>query len=168
MVENESASAPPPPDGNTEGASSSPGRGGRGYGRGRGNSRGRGYKNKGNGGNYTAKVPSTAFKGNTDGMKGNVFQCHGKNTDKQHFMKTVGILEEHINKTFSYPQDVASMCKPFKIIVLLQPANLTKEENEQDMGKKFDLGNTHEELHEASGSTGKQHTGNIRNRLGPV
>jgi hypothetical protein len=41
-------------------------------------------------------------------MKGNVFQCHGLNTDKQQLVKTVGVLEEHINKTFLYHQDVTS------------------------------------------------------------
>ena len=36
-------------------------------------------------------------------MNNNVFQSHGENAD----------LGEHINKTFEYPQDVASMCKSF-------------------------------------------------------
>jgi hypothetical protein len=31
--------------------------------------------------------------------------------DKQQFPKTIGVLEEHINETFAYPQDVASVCK---------------------------------------------------------
>jgi hypothetical protein len=70
-------------------------------------------------------------------MKGNVFQCHGENADKQQFMKTVGILEEHINKTVTYPQDVTSVCKSFKIVVLSQPENLTKTEYETDMSKKM-------------------------------
>jgi hypothetical protein len=70
-------------------------------------------------------------------MKGNVFQCHGENTDKQQFLKTVGVLEEHVNKTFTYPQDVASVCKSFKIVALVQPANLSKEDYEGDMGKKM-------------------------------
>ena len=43
-------------------------------------------------------------------MKSNVFQCHGESTDKQQFLKTVGVLEEHVNKSFTYPQDVASVC----------------------------------------------------------
>ncbi len=70
-------------------------------------------------------------------MNGNVFQCHGENTEKQQFMKTVGVLEEHVNKTFTYPQDLASICKSFVITELVQPANLSKEEYEQDMGKKM-------------------------------
>jgi hypothetical protein len=80
---------------------------------------------------------ATVFEGNTDGMKGNVFQCHGENTDKQQFLKTEGVLEEHINKTFTYPQDVALVCKSFEIVALVQPTNLTKEEYEGDiMGGK--------------------------------
>jgi hypothetical protein len=47
------------------------------------------------------------------------------------------VLEEHINKTFSYPQDVASVCKSFEIVQLVQPANLTKTEYDEDMGKKM-------------------------------
>jgi hypothetical protein len=45
------------------------------------------------------------------------------------------VLEEHINKTFSYPQDIASICRTFELVALMQPANLTKEEYEEDMGK---------------------------------
>jgi hypothetical protein len=69
-------------------------------------------------------------------MKENVFQCHGEHADKQQFLKTVGVLEEHINKTFKYPQDVASICKTFKIVPLVQPPNLTDEQY-KDMGKKM-------------------------------
>jgi hypothetical protein len=83
------------------------------------------------------KIAALTFKGNTDGMKGNVFQCHGESTDKQQFLKTVGVLEEHINKTFTYPQNVASVCKSFEIIPLVQPANLSKTDYESDMGKKM-------------------------------
>jgi hypothetical protein len=34
-------------------------------------------------------------------MNGHVFQCNRENTDKQQFMKTVVVLEEHVNKTYS-------------------------------------------------------------------
>ena len=66
-------------------------------------------------------------------MKGHVFQCHGKTSNRQQFTKTVGVLEEHINKTFTFPQDVASVCKIFKVVQPVQPKNLEKEELE-DMG----------------------------------
>jgi hypothetical protein len=70
-------------------------------------------------------------------MKGNVFQCHGENINKQQFLKTAGVLEELINKTFEYPQDVASICKTFSIVALVQPDNLTTEEYTKDMGNKM-------------------------------
>ena len=40
--------------------------------------------------------------------KGNVFQCRSKNSDKQQCLKTVKVQDERINKTFEYPQDVAT------------------------------------------------------------
>jgi hypothetical protein len=46
-------------------------------------------------------------------MNGNVFQSHGENMDKQQFIRTVGVLGEYINKTFTFPADVASVCKTF-------------------------------------------------------
>jgi hypothetical protein len=70
-------------------------------------------------------------------MKETVFQCHGEHTDKQQFLKTGGVIEEHINKTFTYPQDVASICKTFAIVALVQPPNLTDEEYKTDIGKKM-------------------------------
>jgi hypothetical protein len=69
-------------------------------------------------------------------MKGNVFQVHGENANKQQFLKTIGVLEEHVNKTFEYPQDVISVCKTFEVIALVQPDNLTQAEYDGDMGKK--------------------------------
>jgi hypothetical protein len=47
-------------------------------------------------------------------MKGNVFQCHGEMNNKQQFLKTVGMLDEHINKKFTYPQDVAWYARPLR------------------------------------------------------
>ena len=70
-------------------------------------------------------------------MKNNVFQCHGKSTSKQQFLKTVGVLEEHINKTFDYPQDIASVCKTFEIKVIPIPDNLEKEVYKGDMAKRM-------------------------------
>jgi hypothetical protein len=52
-------------------------------------------------------------------------------------MKTVGVLAEHVNETFPHPQDVASICKSFKIVSLVQPANLPKEVHAEDMGAKM-------------------------------
>jgi hypothetical protein len=65
-------------------------------------------------------------------MKGNVFQCHGEHTNKQHFVKTIGVLDKHINKTF-----VALVCKSFATTKLKTPNNLTKEEYENNMKKRM-------------------------------
>jgi len=70
-------------------------------------------------------------------MKGNVFQCHGENNSKQQFLTTVGVLDEHINKTFDYPQDVASVCKSFEVVQLTIPANLPKDVYEGDMARRM-------------------------------
>jgi hypothetical protein len=70
-------------------------------------------------------------------MNGNVFQCHGESTDKQQFLKTMGVLGEHVNKTFTYPQDVASVCKAFKIVALVQPPDLSEDDYKNSMGKKM-------------------------------
>jgi hypothetical protein len=116
--------------------SSLAGRSSRGRGRG---GRGRGHGSRSRSGRSSAtasRSSTTTFKGNTDGMKGNVFYCHGENTNKQQFLGTVGVLEEHINKTFTYQQDVATVCKSFEIMPLIQPANLAKTEYKEDMGKK--------------------------------
>ena len=72
------------------------------------------------------------------GMNNNVFQCHGENGDKQQFLKTVGVVGEHVNKTFESPQDVASVCEWFKIVPLIPPANLEKTVlHENDMAHKM-------------------------------
>ena len=70
-------------------------------------------------------------------MKGNVFQCHGESVNRQQFLKTVGVLEEYVNKTFTYSQDVASVCKSFTVDTLTQPSNLSKDDYEKDMGMRM-------------------------------
>jgi hypothetical protein len=70
-------------------------------------------------------------------MKGNVFQCHGESANKQQLLKTVGVLEEHINKTFTYPQDVTSVCRTLELEKLTQPPNLLKVEYDDNMGKRM-------------------------------
>ena len=111
--------------------------GGRGRGR-RGSGRGRGDRSGSGRGNENPRFGNkTGFKGNTDGMKGNVFQCPGENTDKQQFLKTVGVLKEHIEKTFKFPQDVATICTTHEIGEVKMPATITKKEYEEDMSKKM-------------------------------
>jgi hypothetical protein len=83
-------------------------------------------------------------------MKDNVFQRHGENVDKQQFMKTVGILEEHINKTFSYLP--SGRCISVQIIqdhCTFAASKLHERGIRTGHGKENVLGNTHEELHEA-------------------
>jgi len=63
-------------------------------------------------------------------MNGHVFQCHGETTDKKQFLKTVQMLADHVNKTFDYPQDVISMCKP---PYSLQAISLPREPTEAEM-----------------------------------
>jgi hypothetical protein len=47
----------------------------------------------------------------------------------------VGVLEEHINKTFDYLQVVASLCKSFAVVPLTMPANLDKATYDADIGR---------------------------------
>lgn len=85
---------------------------------------------------HPRRSPGAAFKGNTDGMKNNVFHCYGETTDRHQFTKKHGVLAEHINKTFTFLQVVASICKTFKIDALTQPANLSEVEY-KDMAEKM-------------------------------
>ena len=61
-------------------------------------------------------------------MKANVFQCHGETSDKQQFIKTVGVLNEYINKTLPYPEDLASICLEFQSKDPEKPIALTDEQ----------------------------------------
>jgi hypothetical protein len=70
--------------------------------------------------------------------------------------KTVGVLEEHINKTFAYPQDVASL--------LVQPQNLTKAECKRH-GQEDGVGNVHENVYENNQSNGRQYQSNLHDRV---
>jgi hypothetical protein len=133
MSEPGASNNPAPQSGGAE-ANSSGGRSARGRALG---GRGRGRGSAGRNNNRSAAVGRNNTSEKCDGLKGNVFQCHGENTDKQQFLKTVGVLDEHINKTFDYPQDVASVCDSFEITPLVQPSNLSKEDYEKDMGKKM-------------------------------
>jgi hypothetical protein len=108
-------SAPAAPQSSGDAAQPTVPSGGHGRGRGgggRGRGRGSGINSRGTQGSGPARIRAPAFKGNTEGINGHVFQCHGENTDKQQFMKTVGILGEYVNKTFTYPQDLASTATP--------------------------------------------------------
>ena len=75
------------------------GRGG-GRGRGRSGSHGRGNRH-GSRATTTPRVRST-FKGNTEEMKGRVFQCFNECEDKKHFSKAVEALGAYITKKLKY------------------------------------------------------------------
>ena len=107
--------------------------GGRAGGRNNRNRGGRGNRDRSN---RTSAPNKTGFKGNTDEMKGNVFECYSEHTDKQQFTRTLGVLGEYINKNITYPQDMASICKDFVLDQILRPANLTEDERKDD-GLKF-------------------------------
>jgi hypothetical protein len=61
-------------------------------------------------------------------MKNNVFQCHGETTDKQQFNKTLGVLQEYINKEFTFPEDVARICDDYTVPAMVVPSALTADE----------------------------------------
>jgi hypothetical protein len=108
-----------------------------GAGRGRGAGRGQNRRNRtGRGGSDRALAKQT-FLGNTEGMNGNVFQCHGEKVDRHQFTKTVKALEEHINKTFEFPQDIAPICTIFNLPTLSPPPNLTEAEYTTNMAKEM-------------------------------
>jgi hypothetical protein len=44
--------------------------------------------------------------------EGNVFTCHGRLPDKQRYLKTVGVLEEHINKLLVPTDDWRQCANP--------------------------------------------------------
>jgi hypothetical protein len=64
-------------------------------------------------------------------------ECHGESASKQQFLKTIGVPEEHINKTLEYPQDVASICKKLETAEIAMPATITKDEYDNNMSKKM-------------------------------
>ena len=70
-------------------------------------------------------------------MNGNVFQCHGEKVDRQQFIKTVKALEEHINKTFEFPQDIAPMCTNYAWPTMSPQPNLSAEEDKTKVEKKM-------------------------------
>ena len=94
--------------------------------RGRGSGRG---GRRGRGGRYSRNSHIRAkFKGNTEAMNGNVFQCYGESPDKQQFTKTLEALAGHINKTMDFPKDLASICKKMQLDTVVEPVDLSEEE----------------------------------------
>ena len=109
---------------------------GRGSGQGRGRGRGR-YGRGGRGGRGNNKRNTIKFKGNTDAMKDNVFQCFGESPDRQQYTKTVEALTGYISTTMDFPKDVASICKKGTLEVIPEPVDLSEEEKKSETKKLF-------------------------------
>ena len=65
------------------------------------------------------------FKGSTDDMKDNIFQCYSKSLDKQQFTKKVDVLAGYIDKNMVYPKDVSSVCKKHELSTIRESVDLT-------------------------------------------
>ena len=72
------------------------------------------------------------FKGRTDDMKDNIFQCYNESPDKQPFTKTVDALVGYIGKSMDYPKDVASLCRKHKLSTIRESIYLADEEKKSD------------------------------------
>ena len=83
------------------------GRGGRAYCRG---AAGRGDHTYG--GRGRTGTNRTVFKGDTDDMNGNVFQCFLERRDRRQYEKTVEALEGYVKKTLKYHEDIADLFGP--------------------------------------------------------
>ena len=82
-------------------------------GRGRGGRSGRGYyRGSGRGevgGPGRSGSGRTTFKGDTEDMNGNVFQCFSEQRDRRQYEKTVEALEGYVKKTLKYHEDIADL-----------------------------------------------------------
>jgi len=74
-----------------------------GQGNGRGSGRGRGRLRSANEGRGQAlRTQTTAFKGSSAEMNGNVFKCYEEQTNRQQYAKTLEALESHAKKTLKF------------------------------------------------------------------
>ena len=83
---------------------------GRGQARG-GRARTQGRGGRGTGGRFGATSVSTRnnFKGTTEEMQGNVFECHNEQRDRRQFAKSMEHLEIYSKKKFQHFQDLAPL-----------------------------------------------------------
>ena len=89
--------------------------------------------------NKTKYRNTKVFKGNTDDIKYNVFQCYGESPDKQQFNKTVDALAGYIDKNMDYLKDVASLYKKQKLSMIREPVDLTDEEKKSGTNNSTDF-----------------------------
>ena len=77
-------------------------------GRGSQGTRGRGSGGRGRG-RGTNRPARTNFKGDTEGMNANVFECFEEQTDRRQFAKTREALEAYAKKTLKFAEDLAPL-----------------------------------------------------------
>ena len=49
------------------------------------------------------------FKGSTEGMNGNVFECYEEQSDRRQYAKTLEVLDGYVRKTLKYSEDLAPL-----------------------------------------------------------
>ncbi|KAI2493285.1 Reverse transcriptase (RNA-dependent DNA polymerase) [Fragilaria crotonensis] len=78
---------------------------------GRGNNRGRGNRinNRTQGGRGNNRPARTGFKGDTEGMNANVFECFEEQTDRRQFAKTREALEAYVKKNLKFAEDLTPL-----------------------------------------------------------
>jgi hypothetical protein len=93
--------------------------GGRGGGR-QGRSGGRGGRGRGGrsvGRSATTRTTRAVFKGATEEMQGNVFECYDEQADRRQYVKTMESLEIYAKKNFKFYEDV----KPLFAVTMIAP-----------------------------------------------
>lgn len=111
--------------------SSATGRGSQG-GRGRGGGRNGGHGQQGGRGG-THRPPRIIFKGDTEGMNGNVFQCFEEQTDCRQFAKTWEALGAYVAKSIKQNDDLAPLFEEdMRTPVLDKPEKIADNADEVD------------------------------------
>ena len=135
---------------------------------GRGRNRTRGSRGRGRGASGGSRTTATSrparsnFKGATDEMQGNGFECYNEQHDRRQFAKTMEFLEIYAKKKYQHFQDLSSifaatMAPP----VVPVPAEPAGEPSEMEEGG-------HQELLHQADVPHWQHRGALRRNLGPV
>ena len=94
------------------------------HGQGRHSSRGR-HQNKRAHNDNQGHVPmkNLAFKGNTPGMNGHVFQCFYEHQDSSQYSNMIEALVQYIDKTLDYPEDIKCIAQ-LQEPMLVEPMDL--------------------------------------------
>jgi hypothetical protein len=103
-------------------------RSGRFQGRGRHQGRGGGTRQR-----STDSIDTVRFKGATDAMNGNVFECYNEQSDRRQYAKAIEALEGYIKKNLVFSEDLASLFAPTPALpVLARPAGLPAGHDDTD------------------------------------